>query len=67
MNTQVPCPTCKKPSPWEDNPYRPFCSRRCYLIDLGHWVEESYTVPVVEPDEELPFPDPAPQEEDHDS
>lgn len=37
----VPCPTCKKHSVWgASNPWRPFCSERCRLIDLGDWLEE---------------------------
>jgi len=39
------CPTCKKPVEWKDNPYRPFCSERCKLVDLGHWVNDEYSVP----------------------
>ena len=39
----VPCPTCKKAVTWsEESPYRPFCSKRCQLIDLGEWAV-SYT------------------------
>jgi endogenous inhibitor of DNA gyrase (YacG/DUF329 family) len=40
------CPKCKKPVQWEDNPYRPFCSERCKLIDFGHWADEDYRVPA---------------------
>ena len=39
------CPTCNKPVEWDDNPFRPFCSERCKLIDLGRWVSEEYRVP----------------------
>ena len=39
------CPTCSKPVQWQDNPYRPFCSERCKLVDLGKWVSEEYRVP----------------------
>ncbi|HEV2802905.1 MAG TPA: DNA gyrase inhibitor YacG [Pyrinomonadaceae bacterium] len=39
------CPTCNKPVEWRDNPYRPFCSERCKLIDFGHWADEDYRVP----------------------
>jgi endogenous inhibitor of DNA gyrase (YacG/DUF329 family) len=42
---KVPCPTCKKPSAYKDNPYRPFCSQRCKLIDLGQWADGSYRMP----------------------
>jgi len=48
------CPTCRAPVRWEDNPYRPFCSQRCRMVDLGNWASESYRVtgdPVREDDE----------------
>ncbi|HTN33351.1 MAG TPA: DNA gyrase inhibitor YacG, partial [Marinobacter sp.] len=41
----VECPTCKKSVAWiESNTYRPFCSERCKLIDLGAWANEEYRV-----------------------
>jgi endogenous inhibitor of DNA gyrase (YacG/DUF329 family) len=39
------CPTCGREVDWKDNPYRPFCSERCKLVDLGRWVNEEYRVP----------------------
>lgn len=37
----VSCPTCHKMTIWEEkNIYRPFCSKRCQLIDLGEWASE---------------------------
>jgi endogenous inhibitor of DNA gyrase (YacG/DUF329 family) len=30
------------------NRYRPFCSERCRVIDLGAWASESYRIPVRE-------------------
>ncbi|WP_018152081.1 DNA gyrase inhibitor YacG [Leeia oryzae] len=57
MNTssspkKVSCPTCKKETIWSpDNRFRPFCSERCKMIDLGQWANESYRVPVIEQDE----------------
>jgi len=39
------CPTCRKPTEWKENPFRPFCSERCQLVDLGRWVEGEYRVP----------------------
>jgi len=45
MPPKVQCPTCRKPVVWQDNPYRPFCSERCRLIDLGAWATESYRIP----------------------
>ena len=41
------CPTCHKISrapAREEVPYRPFCSRRCQLIDLNHWFEGDYCI-----------------------
>lgn len=38
------CPVCKKEVTWEGNPYRPFCSERCKLMDLGAWVDERYSI-----------------------
>ncbi|MCD6008034.1 DNA gyrase inhibitor YacG [Halomonas sp. IOP_31] len=46
---QVACPQCRKSVEWiSDNPYRPFCSQRCRLIDLGAWADESHRI-VGEP------------------
>ncbi|OGA37176.1 MAG: DNA gyrase inhibitor YacG [Betaproteobacteria bacterium RIFCSPLOWO2_12_FULL_62_13] len=45
----VSCPQCGKSVAWDSaNPYRPFCSERCKLIDLGAWASESYRIPVAE-------------------
>ncbi|HQR14865.1 MAG TPA: DNA gyrase inhibitor YacG [Nitrospira sp.] len=40
-----PCPECHQSTTWNDNPWRPFCSERCQLIDLGAWAGEQYRVP----------------------
>jgi len=45
MPKQHKCPQCKKVVLWENNPYRPFCSKRCKIIDLGHWASEKYKIP----------------------
>lgn len=38
---QVSCPTCGKAVIWkQDATWRPFCSERCRLIDLGEWLGE---------------------------
>ena len=42
---QVICPVCKKKTTWENNAFRPFCSERCRLIDLGKWASEDYRIP----------------------
>ena len=33
-----------------DNPYRPFCSERCKLIDFGQWATDAYRIPQAELD-----------------
>jgi len=48
---KIKCPGCKKESVWEGNPFRPFCSERCKLIDLGAWAAEEYRIPVKPEDE----------------
>ena len=52
----VSCPRCGREHQWDtSNPYRPFCSERCKLIDLGKWANEEYRVEQRE--QELPPPD----------
>ncbi|QIZ49927.1 DNA gyrase inhibitor YacG [Dickeya zeae] len=47
--TVVKCPICTKPVEWSENsPYRPFCSKRCQLIDLGEWADEEKRIPSAE-------------------
>jgi endogenous inhibitor of DNA gyrase (YacG/DUF329 family) len=46
---QVTCPTCGKNDTWKpENSFRPFCSDRCKLIDLGEWASESRKIPGEE-------------------
>ena len=41
----VPCPTCGKTVEWsESSRWRPFCSERCKLIDLGEWMSEAHRI-----------------------
>jgi endogenous inhibitor of DNA gyrase (YacG/DUF329 family) len=47
---EVKCPICRKETPWENNPYRPFCTDRCRLIDLGAWTQGRYRIPAEEVD-----------------
>ena len=42
----VKCPQCGGPSRFEPaNRWRPFCSERCRMIDLGAWASDAYVVP----------------------
>ena len=45
MPKKVKCPRCKQEIVWENTLFRPFCSEKCKLIDLGKWAEEKYRVP----------------------
>ncbi|HEY8509086.1 MAG TPA: DNA gyrase inhibitor YacG [Steroidobacteraceae bacterium] len=43
---RVKCPTCGRQIEWSENsPFRPFCSERCRLIDLGAWLSEKRAIP----------------------
>lgn len=43
---KITCPTCGKQNTWHlKNPYKPFCSDRCKLIDLGEWASETRKIP----------------------
>jgi len=47
----VNCPRCGTATPWsEANAYRPFCSERCKLIDLGQWATGSNRIPQEQAD-----------------
>jgi endogenous inhibitor of DNA gyrase (YacG/DUF329 family) len=49
----ITCPTCGKAKTWQaDNAFRPFCSERCKLVDLGGWADASHRIPgpPVDPD-----------------
>lgn len=42
---EAKCPICKKQNPWSpNNTFRPFCSERCKLIDLGEWASDSRVI-----------------------
>jgi len=48
---KIYCPQCHAPMLWSiENPYRPFCSERCKLIDLGQWATGAYRIPQEERD-----------------
>lgn len=47
----VNCPTCQKALVWSpENEFRPFCSKRCQLIDLGEWAMEKKFIAGAEDD-----------------
>ncbi|MFT5161790.1 MAG: endogenous inhibitor of DNA gyrase (YacG/DUF329 family) [Alteromonadaceae bacterium] len=43
--TIVNCPTCNAEVEWlQSSEFRPFCSKRCQLIDLGEWADENHKI-----------------------
>ncbi len=49
--TRVKCPTCKRTLDWSASEFRPFCSERCRLIDLGAWLTEKHAIPGDAPEQ----------------
>lgn len=55
----VRCPICDRPFEAEQSPAMPFCSDRCRLIDLEHWLDERYGL-ACEPEDEAEQPEAEP-------
>lgn len=46
---EIKCPQCGRLTFYsEENSFRPFCSKRCRLVDLGQWADGKYKVPTEE-------------------
>ena len=43
---KIMCAYCGAMTTWQGNPWRPFCSERCKLSDLGAWAEGKYRIPT---------------------
>lgn len=42
----APCPHCAEPAILNaSNPWRPFCSERCKLVDLNGWFSGEFVIP----------------------
>jgi len=55
----VLCPTCRKRVKWTPaNPFRPFCSERCRMIDLGAWAAGDHRIPGDADEDDLLSEDP---------
>ncbi|MCW5259956.1 DNA gyrase inhibitor YacG [Verminephrobacter eiseniae] len=51
----VRCPGCRGDSVYgPGNAYRPFCSQRCKLADLGAWASEQFRMPAQDPPDDPP-------------
>lgn len=49
------CPQCGQSVRLdESNPWRPFCSERCKLLDLGEWFSGGFSIPGEEPPDRDP-------------
>lgn len=47
----VSCPRCGTQVEWSPEArYRPFCSERCKMTDLGAWATEKFRIPQEKPD-----------------
>ncbi|WP_076538458.1 DNA gyrase inhibitor YacG [Shewanella sp. UCD-KL21] len=47
MPISVKCPICQTQVEWSpESKFKPFCSERCKLIDLGDWASEKHAIPV---------------------
>ena len=58
MPAKVKCPTCGRSIEWSaQSPFRPFCSERCRLIDLGAWLTEKHAIPGPEAQSPHDLPD----------
>jgi hypothetical protein len=56
----VKCPTCRRDVEWSPaSQYRPFCSDRCRLVDMGAWLTEQRRIPDESAAEDRLHPDSA--------
>jgi endogenous inhibitor of DNA gyrase (YacG/DUF329 family) len=47
---KIKCPQCGRLTFYSnENQWRPFCSERCKLIDLGQWASESFKIASEDP------------------
>ncbi|MGB0936346.1 MAG: DNA gyrase inhibitor YacG [Colwellia sp.] len=45
MSLKVSCPQCSTDVLWvKESTFKPFCSERCKLIDLGDWAAENHKI-----------------------
>lgn len=49
MTNPVDCPVCGAPVRWTaESRWRPFCSERCKLVDLGDWAAGRHAIPGLD-------------------
>lgn len=44
---KINCRHCGREFNYEESPFRPFCGKRCRMIDLGAWINEEYRMACV--------------------
>jgi endogenous inhibitor of DNA gyrase (YacG/DUF329 family) len=57
MTQKVTCPTCRRVASRDGDrrdPFWPFCSERCQLVDLGRWLGEDFRIPDETPGSGVP-------------
>jgi endogenous inhibitor of DNA gyrase (YacG/DUF329 family) len=55
----VKCPQCGQPlAAGADARWRPFCSERCKLADLGQWFAGRYAIPAQDDADDATAPAP---------
>lgn len=61
MPPVVDCPVCGRKAEYTPaNRWRPFCSQRCKLVDLGQWASDGYAIPGEPVDPQQPDAAPPP-------
>ena len=59
------CPGCRRPfRPAAGDRWKPFCSERCQLLDLGAWFTERHAIPGEAADDDAGVQPNAPDPED---
>jgi uncharacterized protein len=62
----APCPRCGQPASLaQSNVWRPFCTERCKMIDLGKWASGAYAIPAEEQPQESAGTDDSVDERKH--
>jgi len=60
----VACPQCAAPVEWRpESQWRPFCSERCKMIDLGAWATGTYRVRAEDPPDDAEAGNPSPRDD----
>jgi endogenous inhibitor of DNA gyrase (YacG/DUF329 family) len=50
---KIKCSICGKRVDYENNPWKPFCSKECKLVDLWNWFHKKYSLKIEEIEEKI--------------